>query len=197
MIIYDVINADEISQVINAALEELIKVINGRLGGSRVANVQIEFIQNQVDSKGKKPFGKYIPDEDRFTIQIFPDNIITELVVFKRLNREFGKKNMGFFVEFILAHELSHVWFTQNCKLDIVKLKLIEAEGVCVNEALTTYEVFADNCAKFIMRERYGCIGAAIASLGIILHRENRGDRRNELLRGQFDRLDRLERLVV
>lgn len=78
---------------------------------------------------------------------------------------------LNIFPEFVLIHELVHVWQVKRMGLDNYRLMMTKQKIDVDNNAYCLYERCADKIAKSIIVIKYGEIGRQVADMAIKWHR--------------------------
>lgn len=186
------LSEEEIRCVIDEHLYKFSQIINRNLGGKAIdlSSEDVVISNDRIDDSGREPWGITQRDNGKkYKIKIFRSNINKAMDTLNQRSKLLAaREDIGKFVEYVLAHEIGHVWFFTNYVINIETCKALELK-ICDNEALASYEVFADNFARYVLKECHGNVGRIMGSIGILLHRENDGNWRNECLESLLQKL--------
>lgn len=156
-------------------LEKIEKFIGDRLLEDNIENIQILDQDNKNGSNGRTVFGEF----EKVYVQIYVINIkrdIEQVIQFSMkhdfyIEKLLKKEILELYVEFVLVHELIHVWQLSHIGYETFrKIKNIEKDIESI-VAEHSYEVLADHIAKGYLISEYGDDGKLISNIAVAKHR--------------------------
>lgn len=157
-------------------LEKVKKVIGeSELLSNDVENIHIIDEDVKCHSNGRTLFDK----NGKMHVEIYVVHLkrdIDQIIQFSLRNnfnrlQLFNRDVLWLYPEFVLAHELTHVWQISNMGFDnFERIKCLEEKAESI-AAYRSYEILADHIAKAFLISEYGDNGKLISDIAITRHR--------------------------